>query len=204
MPLLMSRKIIRPLPSNRKKTASSSIRQAQGFHCRQLHKGQTGDIDVPVDSRQQADIKSDDLKDIDTVLSYYTTHFDNSNPDRNTNIKLAQERLNHAFVASQQDFSFNKYVGTRTADKGYKQAPSYFENRLEQSVGGGVCQVSTTLFNAALRAGLFIASREPHFAPALMCLSAWMRLSPMTAWILPLPIPSSIRSASIPSPVRIR
>ncbi len=131
-----------------------------------LHRGQTGDIDVPVDSRQQADIKSDDLKDIDTVLSYYTTHFDNSNPDRNTNIKLAQERLNHAFVASQQDFSFNKYVGTRTADKGYKQAPSYFENRLEQSVGGGVCQVSTTLFNAALRAGLFIASREPHFAPA--------------------------------------
>ena len=83
------------------------------------------------------------------MLSYYTTHFDNSNPDRNTNIKLAQERLNHAFVASQQDFSFNKYVGTRTADKGYKQAPSYFENRLEQSVGGGVCQVSTTLFNAA-------------------------------------------------------
>lgn len=169
-----------------------------------LHKGQTGDIDVPIDSRQQADVKSGDLKDIDTVLSYYTTHFDNSNPDRNTNIKLAQERLNHAFVASQQDFSFNKYVGTRTADKGYKQAPSYFENRLEQSVGGGVCQVSTTLFNAASGpassspVGNRISLRQP------MSLSAWMPPLPMTALISPLPTPSSTPSPSIPlsGPIR--
>ena len=132
----------------------------------ELHTGKTDTLDVPVDSREGADIKADDLKDIDTVLSYYTTHFDDTNPDRNVNIRLAQQRLNHAVVMAQKDFSFNKYVGTRTADKGYKPAPSYFENKLEQSTGGGVCQVSTTLFNAALRAGLFIASREPHFAPA--------------------------------------
>ena len=131
-----------------------------------LHTGRTDTLDVPVDSREGADIKADDLKNIDTVLSYYTTHFDDTNPDRNVNIRLAQKRLNHAVVMAQKDFSFNKYVGTRTPDKGYKQAPSYFENKLEQSTGGGVCQVSTTLFNAALRAGLFIASREPHFAPA--------------------------------------
>lgn len=132
----------------------------------ELHTGRTDTLDVPVDSREGADIKADDLKDIDTVLSYYTTHFDDTNPDRNVNIRLAQKRLNHAVVMAQKDFSFNKYVGTRTPDKGYKQAPSYFENKLEQSTGGGVCQVGTTLFNAALRAGLFIASREPHFAPA--------------------------------------
>ena len=132
----------------------------------ELHTGRTDTLDVPVDSREGADIKADDLKDIDTVLSYYTTHFDDTNPDRNVNIRLAQKRLNHAVVMAQKDFSFNKYVGTRTPDKGYKQAPSYFENKLEQSTGGGVCQVSTPLFNAALRAGLFIASREPHFAPA--------------------------------------
>ena len=123
----------------------------------ELHTGKTDTLDVPVDSREGADIKADDLKDIDTVLSYYTTHFDDTNPDRNVNIRLAQQRLNHAVVMAQKDFSFNKYVGTRTADKGYKPAPSYFENKLEQSTGGGVCQVSTTLFNA---------SREPHFAPA--------------------------------------
>ena len=123
----------------------------------ELHTGRTDTLDVPVDSREGADIKADDLKDIDTVLSYYTTHFDDTNPDRNVNIRLAQKRLNHAVVMAQKDFSFNKYVGTRTPDKGYKQAPSYFENKLEQSTGGGVCQVSTTLFNAALRAGLFIA-----------------------------------------------
>ena len=55
---------------------------------------------------------------------------------------------------AQKDFSFNKYVGTRTPDKGYKQAPSYFENKLEQSKGGGVCQVSSTLYNAVVFAGL--------------------------------------------------
>ena len=132
----------------------------------ELHTGKTDTLDVPVDSREGADIKADDLKDIDTVLSYYTTHFDDTNPDRNVTIRPAQQPLTHAVVMAQKDFSFNKYVGTRTADKGYKPAPSYFENKLEQSTGGGVCQVSTTLFNAALRAGLFIASREPHFAPA--------------------------------------
>ena len=132
----------------------------------ELHTGKTEAIDVPVDSRESAAVQADDLKDVDTVLSYYTTHFDNTNSDRNVNIRLAQQRLNHAVVMAQKDFSFNDYVGTRTADKGYKPAPSYFENKLEQSTGGGVCQVSTTLFNAALRAGLFIASREPHFAPA--------------------------------------
>ena len=105
----------------------------------ELHTGRTDTLDVPVDSREGADIKADDLKDIDTVLSYYTTHFDDTNPDRNVNIRLAQKRLNHAVVMAQKDFSFNKYVGTRTPDKGYKQAPSYFENKLEQSTGGGVC-----------------------------------------------------------------
>lgn len=132
----------------------------------QLASGVLEDMEAPVQSREEADVKETDLKDIDTVLSYYTTHFDDSNADRNENIRLAQTRLNHALVLPQKDFSFNDYVGTRTRDKGYKDAPVYFDNKLVPDAGGGVCQVSTTLFNAALRAGLFIASRSPHFAPA--------------------------------------
>lgn len=132
----------------------------------QLACGVIEDIDAPVQSREKASVKKEDLKDIDTVLSYYTTHFDDSNKDRNENIAIAQKRLNHALVPAQKDFSFNGYVGTRTRDKGYKDAPVYFDNKLVPDAGGGVCQVSTTLFNAVLRAGLFIAGRAPHFAPA--------------------------------------
>ncbi|MCH4188049.1 MAG: VanW family protein [Megasphaera sp.] len=131
-----------------------------------LHQGVTTDIAVPVANREEASVKAGDLKSIDTVLSYYTTHFDDTNQNRNDNIRLAQKKLNHALVQAQKDFSFNDYVGTRTSDKGYKDAPEYFDNKLVPAPGGGVCQVSTTLFNAVLRAGLFIASRAPHFAPA--------------------------------------
>lgn len=131
-----------------------------------LHEGKTDAVDIPETSRQEAEVKAADLKDIDHVLSYYTTHFDDSNPDRNDNIKLAQEKLNKALVPAKKDFSFNTYIGLRTKENGYKDAPVYFDNKLVPDAGGGVCQVSTTLFNAALRAGLFIASRAPHFAPA--------------------------------------
>lgn len=132
----------------------------------QLHAGTTAPLEAPIQSREEAAVKKDDLKSIDTVLSYYTTHFDDSNTDRNDNIILAQKKLNHALVPAQKDFSFNKYIGARTHENGYKDAPVYFDNKLVPDAGGGVCQVSTTLFNAVLRAGLFIASRSPHFAPA--------------------------------------
>lgn len=134
-----------------------------------LHQGiaeDTATVSVPIAKREDADVKKADLADVDTVLSYYTTHFDDSNPDHNDNIRLAQKRLNHAVIGAGKDFSFNKYVGTRTADKGYKPAPAYFGNQLAPSIGGGICQVSTTLFNAVLRAGLKIDSREGHFAPS--------------------------------------
>lgn len=132
----------------------------------ELHQGTTNSIDAPVTKRTEADVKAGDLQEIDHVLAYYTTHFDDTNPDRNDNIRLAQEKLNYALVPAKTDFSFNSYVGERTKEAGYKDAPVYFDNKLVPDAGGGVCQVSTTLFNAALRAGLFIASRAPHFAPA--------------------------------------
>lgn len=132
-----------------------------------LHQGaDAADVKVSVAKREEAEVKKADLADVDTVLSYYTTHFDDSNPNHNENIRIGQKRLNHAYIAAGKDFSFNKYVGTRTADKGYKPAPAYFGNQLEPSVGGGICQVSTTLFNAVLRAGLKIDSRDGHFAPS--------------------------------------
>jgi vancomycin resistance protein YoaR len=132
----------------------------------ELHKGNTGDIAITVQDRKEPAIKEKDLKGIDTVLSYYTTHFDTSAADRDANIKICQNLLTHALIPAGKAFSFNDTVGTRTRDKGYKDAPVYFDNKVVMDAGGGVCQVSTTLFNAALRAGLIIDHRAPHFAPA--------------------------------------
>jgi vancomycin resistance protein YoaR len=132
----------------------------------ELHQGSTAAVAVPVTARTEAKVKEADLKDIDTVLTYYTTHFDGVNGNRDENINIAQKLLNHTLVAAGKDCSFNDTIGTRTRDKGYKDAPVYFDNKVVLDAGGGVCQVSTTLFNAALRSGMIIASRSPHYAPA--------------------------------------
>lgn len=131
-----------------------------------LAQGKTDAIDAPVSKRTEADIKKEDLKGIDTVLSSYTTHFDPDADNRDDNIALCTRLLNKTLVPASKDFSFNDTVGTRTREKGYKDAPVYFDNKVVMDAGGGVCQVSTTLFNAVLRAGMIIAARSPHFAPA--------------------------------------
>lgn len=131
-----------------------------------LAQGHLKPLAVPVAERSQAGVKAADLQQIDTVLTYYTTHFDPADTNRTANIALAQNLLNHALISPQSQFSFNDFIGTRTKEKGYKDAPVYMDNQVVMDAGGGVCQVSTTLFNAALRAGLMIYGRSPHFAPA--------------------------------------
>ena len=131
-----------------------------------LAAGETGTVELTVSERREASIKKKDLKEINTVLAYYTTHFNGCDTNRSENIGIAQDRLNHTLVRAGESCSFNETVGTRTRDKGYKDAPVYFDNKLVMDAGGGVCQVSTTLFNAVLRAGLVIDGRSPHFAPA--------------------------------------
>ena len=128
--------------------------------------GEAGQVDLPVSERREAAVKKADFAGIDTLLSSYTTHFDGSDTNRSENIGIAARLLNHTLVKAGAACSFNDTVGTRTRDKGYKDAPVYFDNKLAMDAGGGVCQVSTTLFNAVLRAGLRIDSRSPHFAPA--------------------------------------
>lgn len=133
---------------------------------KELDNGTTNDVAPVITSRQDAHLREGDLKGIDRVLSYYTTHFDGVNPNRDANIEIAQKKLSHTLVLAGKECSFNETVGRRTRDKGYKDAPVYFDNKLVLDAGGGVCQVSTTLFNAALRAGMIIGSRAPHYAPA--------------------------------------
>lgn len=90
-----------------------------------------------------------------------------ANQKRNTNVRLACEALNGTIVQPGQEISFNETVGERTAAKGYQGAAAYNNGEVVEEIGGGVCQVSTTLYNAVLRAGLKISVRRSHtFEPS--------------------------------------
>lgn len=100
-----------------------------------------------------------------TISTFTTTT--TSNKKRNTNVRLAAEALNGTVILPGHEFSFNKTVGQRTAEKGYQSAAAYSGGEVVQEIGGGVCQVSSTLYNAVVRAGLEISYRRSHtFEPS--------------------------------------
>ncbi|MFG2085080.1 MULTISPECIES: VanW family protein [unclassified Spirillospora] len=94
-------------------------------------------------------------------ISSYTTHFTPGEP-RVRNIELAAGILDGHIVAPGRTFSFNGVVGPRTRRRGYVPAPAIMGSRLVNEVGGGICQVSATLFNAVFRAGLDIRKSRAH------------------------------------------
>lgn len=85
-----------------------------------------------------------------------------SNSNRNKNIQLAASEFNGMRVDPGETISFNDTTGERTEEKGYKEAGAYSNGILIQEPGGGVCQVSTTLYNAVVKADLEIVERSPH------------------------------------------
>ena len=85
---------------------------------------------------------------------------------RRNNVRLATETLNGVCVMPGEVFSYNATIGKRTEEKGYREAPVYANGLSATEPGGGVCQVSSTLFNAVLLADLNIVSRSPHSRPA--------------------------------------
>ena len=100
-----------------------------------------------------------------TLISAYTTET-TSDSNRNTNIDLACKAINGTALMPGQTFSFNEATGQRTTAKGYKSAGAIAAGQSIEEVGGGICQVSSTLFNAVARADLEIVSRSPHAWPS--------------------------------------
>lgn len=95
----------------------------------------------------------------------FSTIYNTSSNERKINIFLASKSLNNYFVDVNAEFSFNKAVGERTEKRGYKQAKIIFNGEFVDGVGGGVCQVSTTLYNAVLLSGLNVIEYHPHSLP---------------------------------------
>jgi vancomycin resistance protein YoaR len=92
---------------------------------------------------------------------FFTTYY-SSSEERISNIKLASQKINGVFLDVNEEFSFNNTVGERTADNGYKNSKIILGGKFTDGVGGGVCQVSTTLYNAVLLAGLNVTESHPH------------------------------------------
>jgi vancomycin resistance protein YoaR len=91
----------------------------------------------------------------------YTTYY-GGEPNRIHNVQLVARLIDGALIAPGATFSFNGTTGERSADKGFLEAPVIINGELQTGLGGGVCQVSTTVFNAAFEAGVPIESRTNH------------------------------------------
>lgn len=96
------------------------------------------------------------------TISSYTTYFNAEDKDRTENITIAAGLIDGITVQAFGEFSFNQTVGRRTAEAGFRQAKIIVNGEYVLGVGGGVCQVSTTLYNAALKSGLEVVEYHPH------------------------------------------
>ena len=122
--------------------------------------------EIPVEETEPV-ITDDALASIDGVLASYHTQYAPGN--RGHNITLAAGKLNGTLVKPNGIFSFNDTVGLRTAAAGYKVAGVILDGQLADGIGGGVCQVSSTLYNAILLAGLTPTARTSHALPSAYC-----------------------------------
>ena len=95
------------------------------------------------------------------VVSSYTTTYGGT-PGRLNNVQLVAKLIDGTLIKPGGTFSFNGTTGERTAAKGFQEAPVIINGELQNGLGGGICQVSTTVFNAAFEAGLPIAARTNH------------------------------------------
>lgn len=97
-----------------------------------------------------------------TKLGTSTTIYDSTNSNRSTNITIACEKINGTILEPGETFSFNKVVGERTTKSGFKEALIYNGGEVDYGIGGGICQISSTLYNATLKANLDIVERKNH------------------------------------------
>lgn len=120
-------------------------------------------ITVPVKTTAaQVSTENGNTLGIKELIGHGESDYRGSPPDRAFNITLSANRINGTLIAPGQDYSFNNSVGEISASTGYKQALVILGNRTAMGDGGGVCQVSTTVFRAVLNAGLPVVARNPH------------------------------------------
>lgn len=103
-----------------------------------------------------------DMKKCKDVLGKYATTFKESQVDRSANVRNATSFIDGTVIYPGETFSVAETIYPLSSDNGYREAPSYAGGQVVDSLGGGVCQVSTTLYNAVLLAELEVVERAPH------------------------------------------
>ena len=136
-----------------------SVEEAQTL----INNSETKEVSIPL-VYKNAEITVADLgEDIfGNVIKTSTTKYDSTNINRATNLEIAVNKINGTVLAPGEVFSFNKVVGERTAKSGFKEAVIYADGELDYGLGGGICQISSNLYNAVLLSNLEIVERKNH------------------------------------------
>lgn len=127
-----------------------------------ISKGEVAEIPL---KKAKVAITEEDLAQIKDVIGEYTSRYSEGNANRASNIRNAAQRLSGTVILPGETFSFNKVLGQRTAKNGFKLAGVYNNGKHDFDIGGGICQVSGTLYNAVLLGNLQIVSRSNHTFP---------------------------------------
>lgn len=115
-------------------------------------------------SKVKPEWKKDDLKKVNTIISEFSTTFV-SYSDRGHNIQVGASRINNICLLPGERVSFDQVIHDSSDGQGFQAAGSYLNGQVVQTEGGGICQVSTTAYNALLRAGILPVKRLPHSMP---------------------------------------
>lgn len=105
------------------------------------------------------DLKLDVFKDL---LGTFSTKYNESNEDRTTNLHIAADKIDGTIIGPGEEFSYNQIVGERSISQGYKEAKVYQGGQIVDGLGGGICQISSTLYNAVVFANLKVTQRFNH------------------------------------------
>ncbi|ACM60200.1 vancomycin resistance protein YoaR [Caldicellulosiruptor bescii] len=109
-------------------------------------------------------ITASELSKVKEIIGSFTTKFDSSNVARSENIRVAAQKINGSLVMPGEIFSLSKVIGPVTVENGFKIAKVIVNNEFVDGVGGGLCQIATTMYNAVLMAQLKVVERAPHSA----------------------------------------
>ena len=129
----------------------------------QLNRKDATEITIPL-KYTEPKVKLKNLK-IDVFpnkLSTFSTRFDQNNKDRSTNLSIAAAKIDGTILSPGEEFSYNKIVGERSIKAGYKEAKIYQGGQIIDGLGGGICQISSTLYNAVISANLDVTERYNH------------------------------------------
>jgi len=125
-----------------------------------------GNRSVPVVFKETPPaVTTESLQDVNCVLSQFSTNYPAYKTDRTHNLGLAAGKIDGTCLEPGEEFSYNGVVGPRTAAAGYRMADVFADGEVRPGMGGGVCQPSTTLYDAALLAGLNVTERHHHMMP---------------------------------------